>query len=159
MMGEFVLEPEKPMGIMAYPLILDNGNIIAAVRRQYSPWSLYTQIYISKDMGRSWKLHSRVNDLGAPASLLQLPDKRLVCVYGCRIKPWGIRARVSNDRGLTWSEEIVLRDDGGSQDLGYPRIIQRPDGKLLTVYYFNSKDDPIQQNGGVRHIAATIWEV
>jgi hypothetical protein len=33
----------------------------------------------------------------------------------------------------------------------------RPDGRLVTVYYINSKTDPVQQDGGVRHIAATIW--
>lgn len=159
LMAEFPLVPAEPMGIMPYPLILDNGNMLAAVRRQYSGWSLYTQIYISEDMGRTWNFHSRVNDLGAPASITQLPDSRVVCVYGYRVKPWGIRARISEDRGKTWSSEIILRDDGGSWDLGYPRTIVRPDGKLLSVYYFNSKNDSIQQNGGVRHIAATIWEV
>jgi hypothetical protein len=78
-------------------------------------------------------------------------------VYGYRRPPFGIRARVSADRGATWGEEIVLRDDGGSGDLGYPRTHLRDDGALVTAYYFNLAGDPIQQNGGVRHIAATIW--
>lgn len=34
----------------------------------------------------------------------------------------------------------------------------RPNGKGITVYYFNSKADSVQQDGGVRHIAATLWE-
>ncbi|MDF2809856.1 MAG: hypothetical protein K0S56_1685, partial [Microvirga sp.] len=29
--------------------------------------------------------------------------------------------------------------------------------QLLTVYYMNTKDDPIQLNGGVRHIARTLF--
>ena len=53
--------------------------------------------------------------------------------------------------------EIILRDDGGSWDLGYPRVIQHEPGKCLAVYYMNRKDDPIQQNGGVRHIAQTVF--
>jgi hypothetical protein len=31
----------------------------------------------------------------------------------------------------------VLRDDGGSPDLGYPRTVQRTDGRLVTVHYDN----------------------
>jgi hypothetical protein len=61
-------------------------------------------------------------------------------------------ARLSGDGGRTWGEEIVLRDDGGCWDLGYTRTVQRPDGKLVTMYYFN--DDPQRE----RYIAATIWD-
>jgi len=32
-------------------------------------------------------------------------------------------------------------------------------GALVTTYYFNTKDDPIQYEGGVRHIAASIWQI
>ena len=31
-------------------------------------------------------------------------------------------------------------------------MVQRPDGKLVTIYYFNTKEIPEQ------HIAATIWD-
>ena len=37
-------------------------------------------------------------------------------------------------------------------DLGYPRTVQRPDGKIVTVYYFNDHKDT------ERYIAATIWD-
>jgi hypothetical protein len=30
-------------------------------------------------------------------------------------------------------------------------------GRLLAIYYMNRRDDPIQMNGGVRHIAQTIF--
>jgi hypothetical protein len=58
---------------------------------------------------------------------------------------------LSKDGGRTWGREIILRDDGGGRDLGYPRTIQRLDGKLVTVYYFHD------QPRGNRYIAATIW--
>jgi len=45
-----------------------------------------------------------------------------------------------------------LRKDGGTWDLGYTRTVQRPDGKLVTVYYFNDSKD------SERYIAATIWD-
>ena len=69
-----------------------------------------------------------------------MKDGRLALMYGFRSEPYGMRARLSNDKGQTWSDEIVLRNDAGCWDLGYPRSVQRPDGKIVTVYYYN--DDP-----------------
>src|SRR5207245_2117723 len=42
---------------------------------------------------------------------------------------------------------------GGGRDLGYPRSVQRPDGKVVTVYYFWDGEA-----GPERHVAATIWD-
>jgi len=86
-----------------------------------------------------------------------MADGRIVCVYGYRLAPYGIRARVSEDGGTSWGSELILRDDGGSWDLGYPRVIEVKPGLLLTTYYMNTRDDPIQLNGGVRHIARTLF--
>ena len=77
----------------------------------------------------------------------------IACVYGYRLPPYGIRARMSEDGGRTWGSEIILRSDGGSWDVGYPRVIEVENGTLLTVYYINLRDDPVQVNGGVRHVA------
>jgi hypothetical protein len=63
-----------------------------------------------------------------------------------------MRAKLSANSGATWGEEIVLRGDGRTWDLGYPQMVQRPDGKLVTVYYYTTADHPEQ------HIAATIWD-
>jgi hypothetical protein len=160
LIGEITPTPAMPMAIMPYPILLKDGRILAAVRRQFGPaFSAHTQVYESTDGGRSWRFLSRPNDWGAPANLVELPDGRLVCVYGYRQPSYGVRAAVSEDGGATWGEEIIVRDGGGSWDVGYPRTMLRPDGKLITVYYFNDKADPIQMDGGVRHIAATIWSV
>jgi hypothetical protein len=83
----------------------------------------------------------------------------LLAVYGYRVPPYGVRARVSEDTGRTWGQEIVLRDDGGSRDLGYPRTVQLGGNRLMAVYYFNRADDRVQYDGGVRHIAGTIFSV
>jgi len=72
--------------------------------------------------------------------------------YGYRAKPYGIRARISNDNGKTWSREILLRTDGRSWDLEYTRSIARDDGKVVTIYYFTTEKSKEQ------HIAATIWD-
>lgn len=137
---------------------LKDGRIICSLRCQRDPTGvMWTEIYESHDRGRSWHFLSRVNDWGAPGDICEMSDGRIVCVYGYRVAPYGIRACISEDGGRTWGEEIVLRDDGGSWDLGYPRVLERSPGELLTAYYFNSKHDPIQVNGGVRHICRTIF--
>src|SRR4029079_755296 len=77
----------------------------------------------------------------------------LCLTYGRRAPPFSIRARLSRDRGHHWDGEIVLRGDGGGRDLGYPRSVQRPDGRIVTVYYFWDRE-----SGPERYIAATIWD-
>ena len=89
--------------------------------------------------------------MGNPPSMIKLKDGRMAITYGFRSAPYGIRAKLSRDDGKTWGPEIVLRDDAGTWDLGYPRTVQRADGKIVTVYYFNDKKDE------ERYIAATIW--
>jgi hypothetical protein len=59
---------------------------------------------------------------------------------------------ISRDNGKTWGKEIHLRDDGRTWDIGYPQMIIRPDGRLVTVYYYTTEKDKEQ------HIAATIWD-
>ena len=138
------------------PIPLSDGRLIASMRSQRDPTSiLWTEIFESDDGGRSWHFLSRVNDWGAPGDIIQLSDGRILCVYGYRLAPYGIRYRISEDGGRHWGSEIILREDGGSWDLGYPRVIEVAPGELLTVYYMNRRDDPVQLNGGVRHIART----
>jgi hypothetical protein len=64
---------------------------------------------------------------------------------------------VSEDEGRTWGPEIIVRDDGGSWDLGYPNAFEAEPGRIGTIYYFNRRDDAVQANGGVRHIARSTF--
>lgn len=141
------------------PVVLQDGRVIASVRYQRDArYNIWTEIHESLDGGRTWRWLSRVNDWGAPGDLVPLADGRVVCVYGFRDAPSGIRYRVSEDGGVTWGREMILRDDGGSWDVGYPRVIEIAPGRLLATYYINLKNDPIQMNGGVRHIACSTFE-
>lgn len=42
--------------------------------------------------------------------------------------------RTTTDHGLSWGDEIVLRDDGANKDIGYVRNVQRTDTKVVKVY-------------------------
>jgi hypothetical protein len=63
-----------------------------------------------------------------------------------------VAVAVSIAAAPAWGEELWLRTGAGNHDLGYPRTVQRPDGKIVTAYYYNDKAD------GERYIAATIWQ-
>ena len=116
----------------------------------------WIDLYVSEDAGVSWHYLSRpVHSTGwhgNPPTLTRLLDGRLCLTYGLREPPYGMRAKISDDGGNTWGPVIVLREGAGNHDLGYPRTIQRPDGKIVTIYYFN--DSP----GGERYMAATLWD-
>jgi hypothetical protein len=140
--------------------LLRNGRILCTLRCQRDPTGdMWTEVYKSDDGGRTWGFHSRVNDFGAPGSLVLMDDDRLVMVYGYRTANFGVRAAVSEDGGATWGNELIVRDDGGSWDLGYPNAWQVEPGKVGVIYYFNSKNDPLQVNGGKRHIARSIFSI
>jgi hypothetical protein len=140
--------------------LLPSGRILCVMRCQRDPTGvMWSEVYYSDDGGDTWDFLSRVNDFGAPCVLVPMPDGRIVAVYGYRLMPSGIRATVSEDGGKTWGPELVVRDDGGSWDLGYPNAWVADDGQVGVLYYFNSKDDKVQANGGVRHIARSIFSI
>jgi hypothetical protein len=144
-------EPEgDEYAIMPSSIRLPGGRILTAIRYGRG----FIDLYSSDDDGKSWSLQSRpASEIGDnPASMILLKDGRVVITYGYRRKPYGIRARLSENGGKSWGEEIVLRADGGNEDLGYPRTLLRPDGKLVTVYYYNLHTDT------ERFIGATMWD-
>ena len=47
---------------------------------------------------------------------------------------------------------VVLRDNGGSNDVGYVRSVVRPDGIVVTIYYDTDRSEPD------RYLGATIWD-
>ena len=147
----------KGYSIMPSTVRLSPSDLLTTVRRleeQGKPRS-WIEAWGSSNNGESWSLlNERVADTGEgnPPHLIKLADGRLCLTYGHRAEPFGIFARLSSDGGKTWSQPIVLRHDGGGRDIGYPRSVQRSDGKVVTIYYFWDK-----ATGPERYIAATIW--
>lgn len=147
---------EGGYAIMPSTLRLNNGALLSIVRnrKQLKDGRIwYLNSYISPDDGASWyKLDEPwIDNAGNPPSMIRLQDGRIALTYGWRTEPFGVRARISADEGMTWGEEFIIRGDGGGWDLGYPRTVQRTDGKCVTMYYFNDGKRP------ERHIAYSIW--
>lgn len=149
---------EEPAGFSIMPTTVrfDDGRLLTALRRKEGD-VYWIEAWSSSDEGKTWAFVNRPAEStggrnGNPGSMIRLRDGRLAITYGYRAEPFGIRARISGDEGATWGKEIILRDDGGCYDLGYPRMIQRADGKLVSIYYFNDAADK------ERYIAATIWD-
>jgi len=146
--------------IMPASARLSESHILVAIRcdgsNEFTEAQHWIDLYASDDNGATWSYANRpVPDTGMggnPPALTKLHDGRLCLTYGYRAEPYGMRAKLSTDDGATWGKEIVLRDDAGNHDIGYPRTVQRADGTMVTVYYFNDRPE------GERYVAATLWE-
>ena len=137
------------------------------VKRTYDKDRFYTLEVWSEDGGKTWTYPVETSFEGYPNHLLKLSDGRILCTYGYRRAPMGIRALISEDGGRSWDtdHEYVLRADGsglsnawppekrarmGGADVGYPISTELADGTILTVYYITKED-------GITHIATTHW--
>ena len=165
-LGWMTGEPFSVRSVMPATARISNTHLVSALRRRIDRGlggerppvtENWIDAYESRDNGTTWNFLSKVGDTdrgkrnGNPPSLVRLRDGRLVAAYGYRGVPYGIRARISTDNGATWGKVIYLRDDAATWDMGYCRMVERPDGRLVTIYYYNTPDR-IEQ-----HIAATIW--
>lgn len=105
----------------------------------------------STDGGKSFQPWQKMGFQGHPLHALRLPDRRILLTYGYRHQPYGIRARVLNEEGTDYATapEIILRDDGGTIDLGYPWAIMLDNNHVLVVYYFNIEN-------GTRFVGGTV---
>ena len=137
------------------------GTVLALIRD--FPGTGYLLESWSEDSGKTWSHAVQTKIWGYPPHLLRLRDGRILCSYGYRREPMGIRAVLSSDGGRSWDlkNEMVLRDDAVAKagnrlgenspgDLGYPISVQLADGSIFTAYYFVEED-------AVVHAAATRW--
>lgn len=150
----------EPVGFSIMPSTVRLGaqTLLTTTRRREGedePEHRWIDVWKSADNGKNWNyVGDGVDDLGAgnPPSLIKLRDGRLCLTYGVRKPPYSIEARFSDDEGKSWGEPLVLKTGGGGRDLGYVRSLERPDGRIVTVYYFEPAESPYRQ------IIATLWD-
>lgn len=149
--------------VMSQSQRLADGTIVTVIRRKYivkgSTEKHWIDAYSSNDDGRTWKFLSKMADTGGsngnPPALTLTKDGRLCAVYGERDEGT-IRVVYSKDKGNSWSKPQILMDGFWSEDmelndLGYPRVVCRSDGKMVAMYYYSTKENP-------HHLRATIWQ-
>ena len=118
-----------------------DGRLIVQIRNHNQANTRETLQAESDDGGKTWSVPHPIGVWGLPSHLLRLRDDRLLMTYGYRRAPIGNLARVSDDHGRTWSEPIVLSDDG-TGDIGYPSTVQLDDGSLVSVWYEAMQGSP-----------------
>lgn len=128
------------------------GDLVAFIRT--ANFGDQACIARSTDRGKSFAPWKSMGFQGHPLQATRLPDNRVLLVYGYRHKPYGIRARILNAECTDYetAEEIIIREDGGSYDVGYPWSVVLDENKVLVVYYFNIQN-------GTRHIGGSILEI
>ena len=146
---------------MPAPVRLSKLQLVAALRRK-SPDHNWIDCFRSDNNGASWAFLSKIGDTeiknafnGNPPALIRLHDGRLCAAYGNRTDQ-RIIARYSSDDGMTWSELQVLRSGfqstNGFPDLGYVRLFQRADKRLIAVYFWCNAKHP------ETHIESTVFD-
>lgn len=129
-----------------------SGRLVCLIRT--AEMDGYGVVCHSTDGGESFSEWRPTRVWGHPHTTAETADGRVLLAYGYRREPFGIRCRLVNPEldDLDDAEEVVLRDDGGNSDIGYPWAVRMADDRMLVAYYFNIDD-------GTRHIAGSILEI
>ncbi len=111
-----------------------DGRLVVHIRNHNPTNAQETLQTESSDGGKTWTTPHAIGVWGLPSHLLRLKDDRLVMSYGYRRTPRGNHLRVSRDNGKTWSEPVILSEDGQA-DLGYPSSVELANGDIFTLWY------------------------
>lgn len=148
------LEGDSHFGIMPSSVRINENELLVA-QRVHEGDRRYIALHRSLDNGKTWIAEpAPVESTGSgnPPAMVKLKDGRICLTYGYRAEPFSMCAKISADNGKTWGPELAYRTGGATTDMGYPRSVVRPDGKVVTIYYFaDGKEGP------ERFIEATIW--
>ncbi len=134
------------------PCIIESGSRLVILIREERTGFIHQSD--SRDGGETWTPPRPTPMWGCPPHLLDLGGGRLLCSYGHRRQPYGVRGCISKDGGETWdiAHEIILRDDFPRANLGYPSSVLAAPNRIFTAYY--GEDDE-----GVTCIQGTFYDV
>jgi len=146
--------------VMSSTVKVGENHLVSVMRRKHeqsfgekpSVVTNWIEASESKDNGLTWTNLGKVADTdkgernGNPPAVVKLDDGRLCVAYGYREYPYGIRLKTSSDNGKTWSREYVVRYDGATWDLGYPRMVVNSKGEIVLIYYYTTKERFEQYN-------------
>lgn len=128
------LDGKELISCEPYAFQIDDGTVICHIRVEPS---FTTYQSVSRDNGRTWSVPEALLGCkgGAPAHIIKHSSGILISVYGYREAPFGIKAMLSYDNGLTWNTENRIYTNDVSGDIGYPSTVELSDGSLITVFY------------------------
>ncbi len=110
-----------------------DGVLVAAMRSVHEGGLI--SVCRSTDGGDTWDAPLEVTGgREHPADLTLLSNDWILMVYGVRHDPFGVQARVSKDGGRRWSGPMIVCDDLGDSDLGYPSTVRLGE-RLVTACY------------------------
>ena len=143
-----------------------DGTILCMIRTAHEPRWRHDNLWLShsKDDGYSWSRPERTPLWGYPPDLTVLQDGRILCTYGYRRAPWGVRACVSDD-GIHWdiANEFIIQEGGVAPEhaqcspkwhIGYPTSIQLRDGTIFSVYHEWTQEEPY-----VQYVVGMLYEL
>lgn len=122
---------------------LPDGTLMGAIRAEGRnvPFRFTVFTTFSTDGGKNWTLPQCLDISGSPPHLFVHSSGKVVLTYARRQEPCRIAARISDDGGRSFGEEIELHASAGP-DIGYPSTVELSDGSMLTAYYQAYGDDP-----------------
>ena len=154
--------------------IYNNDGVLIVVMRSAS--GLYQcELQPGKTQFSDW--HKIANVQESPAHMMQHSSGIMIMTYGYRgiyvdengktvsyternkDTTLGIRARLSYDGGLTWTQEIILSyglkptANENTSDWGYTSSVELSDGKILTLFYQRTAGETKAS------IYQIIWEI
>ena len=141
-----------------------NGTLVCMMRTMHGARNRHQHMWLSYSTndGESWSRPEPTNLWGYPADLTLLQDGRMLCTYGHRRDPYGVRGCISGD-GVHWdvSDEFIIREGGIAPShfpvywhIGYPTSIQLSNGSILTVDHQWTQQEPY-----VQYVVAVLWEL
>ncbi len=159
-----------PAGIVSFsePALgrMPDGTLVCMMRTMHQPRRRHQRMWLSysRNDGESWSPPEATNLWGYPADFTLLRDGRLLCTYGYRRDPMGVRGCISSD-GIHWdaANEFVIRDGGTAPKpaepgwywhIGYPTSIQLKNGTIFTVDHQWTGQEPF-----VQYVVGVLWEL